>query len=86
MIQQLHDPVSVILKHDHTTRTTRPTAIEWAGRTYPILKLGLHHTYRRGAVRHHVFSVIARGLFFRLNLNTDSLNWTLEEVSDGLPD
>lgn len=25
-------------------------------------------------------------LFFRLNLNADSLHWTLEEVSDGLPD
>lgn len=25
-------------------------------------------------------------LFFRLNLNTDNLGWTLEEVSDGLPD
>jgi hypothetical protein len=25
-------------------------------------------------------------LFFRLNLNTDNLAWTLEEVSDGLPD
>lgn len=25
-------------------------------------------------------------LFFRLNLNADTLHWTLEEVSDGLPD
>lgn len=25
-------------------------------------------------------------LFFRLNLNADNLSWTLEEVSDGLPD
>jgi len=25
-------------------------------------------------------------LFFRLNLNADNLAWTLEEVSDGLPD
>ena len=63
-----------------------PISLTWSGRTYQVLKLGLHHTYRDGVTRHHIFSVVSRDLFFRLNLNTDNLNWTLEEVSDGLPD
>jgi len=63
-----------------------PISLTWFGRTYPIIKLGLHHTYREGLTRHHIFSVVGGNLFFRLNLNTDTLSWTLEEVSDGLPD
>lgn len=98
MIQRISEPVDV-------TFHKSPTSLTWSGRTYPVLKIGLRHTYRDGATRHHVFSVVARSttesptkldkakwdsydncLFFRLNLNADSLSWTLEEVSDGLPD
>lgn len=79
MIQIISEPVEV-------TFAKIPLSVTWAHRTYPVIKLGLHHTYRDGATRHHVFSVVSHDLFFRLNLNTDTLNWTLEEVSDGLPD
>ena len=79
MIQRLSEPVDVVF---HKT----PTLVRWAGRTYTVNKIGLRHTYRDGITRHHVFSVIGGNLFFRLNLNADNLLWTLEEVSDGLPD
>lgn len=86
MIQTLSEPVSVNLSYNHATRNVQPLSLVWAGRTYPVLKVGLRHTYREGSTRHHIFSVIAGNLFFRLRLNTDSLHWILEEVSDGLPD
>ncbi len=86
MFQPLGDPVSVILTYNHKTALAMPRSIEWGSRIYPILKLGLHHTYRRGKTLFHVFSVTSDGLFFRLELNTDSLHWELKEVSDGLPD
>lgn len=79
MIQKISEPVEV-------TFAQIPLSLTWAHRTYPILKLGLHHSYRNGLTHHHVFSVVSRDLFFRINLNTDTLHWTLEEVSDGLPD
>ncbi len=79
MIQRISEPVDVVF---HKI----PISVTWSGRTYPIIKLGLHHTYREGIVRHHIFSVVSQDLFFRLNLNADNLSWTLEEVSDGLPD
>lgn len=79
MIQIISEPVDVVF-HKY------PTSLTWSGRTYSVIKLGLHHTYRHGITRHHVFSVVSQDLFFRLNLNTDNLSWTLEEVSDGLPD
>ena len=49
-----------------------------------ITKLGFHHTVRVGRVLHHIFSVATESMFFRLNLDTETLSWTLEEVSDGL--
>lgn len=103
MIQTLHEPVSVSLTYNHKSHEVKPVALHWSGRNYPVLKVGLRHTYKEGLTRHHVFSVVAHtsnvgplakldrakwgsSLFFRLNLNTDNLSWTLEEVSDGLPD
>ncbi len=86
MIQRISEPVSVITSYNAKTRAVRPISLEWGRRTYPVLQIGLRHTYRNGQTRHHIFSVTSSSLFFRLNLNTDNLSWTLEEVSDGLPD
>lgn len=57
-----------------------PTAIFWRGREYGIEKIGLHFPLRQGRVLHHIFSVVAGGNFFRLDLDTESLMWCLEEV------
>lgn len=62
-----------------------PKVLIWKGRTYRLVKVGLHHTYHKGKTLFHVFSVVSENLFFRLVLNSESLNWTLEEVADGLP-
>ena len=110
MIQKISEPVDVILSSVGARRGSpahiKPLALKWSNREYPVLQVGLRHTYRDGATRHHVFSVVAQTcntespakldrakwdsrdncLFFRLNLNADTLHWTLEEVSDGLPD
>ncbi len=61
-----------------------PAKVKWQGRVYTITKLGFHHTMRVGRVLHHIFSVATDTLFFRLNLDTETLFWTLEELSDGL--
>ncbi len=63
----------------------QPISVKWAGRTYPVLKVGLHHKYSDGKILYHIFSVVSNNLFFRLSLNTDNLLWRLQEVSDGLP-
>ncbi len=61
-----------------------PKSVLWRGRKYEIIKIGLHHKYREGTTLYHIFSVITPTLFLRLNLNTDNLLWTLEEISDGI--
>ncbi len=86
MIQRISEPVSVSVTFNHRSHETKPVSIHWAGRVYPVERIGLRHSYRDGISRHHVFSVVGGSLFFRLNLNAENLSWTLEEVSDGLPD
>jgi hypothetical protein len=63
-----------------------PTKVIFEGRDYLVTKLGFHHLYRRGRTLYHVFSVASPTLFFRLVLDTDTLHWTLEEISDGEAD
>lgn len=86
MIHKLNAPVSVKLVYDHQSRTVFPQEVSWEGRVYLIIKIGLHHTFRAGRTLYHVFSVASKTLFFRLVLDTDTLLWRLEEISDGLPD
>ena len=86
MVQKISEPISVSLAFDHTKRKVYPKWLAWNGRLYPIAKIGLHHTYREGATLFHVFSVASKSLFFRLVLDTETLHWKLEEISDGLPD
>ena len=86
MIQIISEPVSVTTTFDADKRATRPISLQWGNQIYEVAQLGLRHSYKEGNVRHHIFSVVANDLFFRLNLNADTLSWTLEEVSDGLPD
>lgn len=83
MIQKVSDSVSVTLSFNHKTNKVLPRGVIWKNRLYAVTKLGLHHTYREGRTLYHVFSVATPTLFFRLVLNTESLHWKLEEISDG---
>ena len=85
MIEKISSPVSVTLAFDSAKRKVFPKWIVWNNRLYPIIKIGLHHTFRQGRTLYHVFSVASKSLFFRLVLDTDNLHWKLEEISDGLP-
>lgn len=86
MLEKIFVPVTVSLIFDSVTRKVSPKTVIWNGRAYSIVKIGLHHTYRQGRTLFHVFSVASETLFFRLVLDTETLHWRLEEISDGLPD
>ena len=85
MIEKISSPVSVSLAYDHSKGKAYPKWVVWNGRLYAVLKVGLHHTFREGRTLFHVFSVATKSLFFRIVLNTESLHWKLEEISDGMP-
>lgn len=84
MTEAINEKVSVVTVYNRDKKTVLPWRLKWQGRVYTITKLGYHHTTRVGRVLHHIFSVTAGSMFFRLNHDTETLSWTLEEVSDGL--
>lgn len=82
MIQKINTPVHVTFTFDPRTRRVYPDVVYWNGRTYPITKVGFHHTKREGRTLYHVFSVVSTSTFFKLLLDTDTLHWKLEEIAD----
>jgi len=86
MIQRISVPVSVVFQYDHKTQKALPRVVQWEGQRYLITKIGFHHTFIRGRTLFHVFSVESPNLSFKLEFNTETLQWRLEEISDGLPD
>ncbi len=86
MRETLHEKISVNLVFDCETKRVTPKHLKWHGRPYTITQVGLHHTYRSGRTLFHVFSVSDGTMFFRLELDTETLHWLLTEVSDVLSD
>ena len=86
MLEKISIPVSVSFTFDSEKRKLTPRWVVWNGKLHSVVKVGFHHTYRKGRTLYHVFSVASKNLFFRLVFNTDNLHWRLEEISDGLPD
>ena len=85
MIEKINAPISVVTTYNHKKRTVVPAIVKWDGETYKIEHVGFHHMYRRGRTLIHSFSVSSKDTFFKITLNTESLGWKLEEISDGLP-
>ncbi|MBI1864108.1 hypothetical protein HYS03_02785 [Candidatus Woesebacteria bacterium] len=82
MVTKINEPVSVSFSFDSVKKKVSPKGVIWNGRLHPIVKIGLHHTYRKGMNLYHVFSVATPTLFLRLVLDTENLHWKLEEVCD----
>lgn len=82
--QRINEDVSVITVYNAQRKTVIPAKIAWRGREYHIEKLGYHHKTRQGNTLLHVFSVSTPTIAFRLQLNTETLHWILEEVYDEL--
>ncbi|HWA51807.1 MAG TPA: hypothetical protein VG895_01985 [Patescibacteria group bacterium] len=83
MNQKLDAPVSVVSYFDKNTLNFLPKTVIWNNRFYKINQIGLHHEYKKGDILYHIFSVTTDNLFLRLKFNTKSLNWFLEEISNG---
>lgn len=84
MQEKVFEKVSVVSIYDRVKGTVLPVKIRWLGREYIITKLGYYHKRKEGRVILHTFSVSTDSMFFKLTCNSETLHWTLEEVSDGL--
>ena len=61
-----------------------PRWVKWKNKAYKVKKIGFHHTYREGKVLYHVFSVATESLFMRLLFDTETLDWRLTDVENGI--
>ena len=61
-----------------------PRWVKWKNKIYKVEKIGFHHTYREGKVLYHVFSVATESLFMRLLFDTETLDWRLTDVENGI--
>jgi phage head maturation protease len=86
MTQTIHEPLTVKTIYDHKKHLVYPAELLWNNLSYKVKKIGLHYMFRIGTTLYHIFTVDTDVLSFKLQLNTDNLFWTVEEISDGLPD
>ena len=85
MLELINERVSVIMKYDRGTSVVMPVKMRWQAKDYLINKLGYYHRTREGRTIQHIFHVTDGLLDFRLRLDSDTLHWTLEQVSDENP-
>jgi len=86
MRETCHDQVSVLASFAPGPRglvRVTPHAMKWNGKRWKLSTMGLYHPERRGTKRVHIFSFSADDVAFRLELDPDSLVWTLVEVFYG---
>jgi len=86
MREKINEEVSVVMFYSAAKRTAQPYSISWQNKEYMVGKIGYYHTIKDGATLHHIYELIDKQetLWFRLNLNTSNLHWTLEAIHDGL--
>lgn len=81
MRESLNEPVSVVWYYNARTRSHRPYMLTWNNQDYYLGKVDFWHKTWEGRTQIHHFSVADKegGAYFKLSLNTDTLQWTLEE-------
>ena len=81
MRESLDEPVSIIWYYNAKSRTIQPHRMSWNSQDYYLCKVDFWHKTRSGTTLIHHFSIADRDgqAYFKLALNTDTLQWTLEE-------
>ena len=86
MRETINEEVSVVMYYSAKKREALPWRISWHNKVYAVGKIGYHHKVKSGDTLHHIFELVHKEqtLWFRLNLDTSNLHWTLEAIHDGL--
>ena len=86
MREQHEDPVNmlaVFTRRPPGVVRIVPMAMQWRGKRWPVDTMGLYHPERRGTKRIHIFGFSSGDTAFRVELDPESLEWTLVEVFYG---
>lgn len=85
MTRAINEPVEVLVAYKNGGRKAIPKIMSWKNRLYTFTKFGFLHPDSRGRKMIHVFTMSNEAMTFRLEFDAESLNWTLREITDGLP-
>lgn len=85
MRESLDEPVSVVWYYNARTRQMQPYMLTWNNQDYHLGKIDFWHKTWDGKYRIHHFSIAdkAGSAYFKLALNTDTLQWVIEEYMTG---
>lgn len=78
----INEKVTVISISDFERGSVMPVKLKWRGNVYRIDTLDYHNKFWDGRTRIHVYSVANETMYFKLRLDTETLQWTLEEIYD----
>jgi hypothetical protein len=79
MYEKVSQPVEVLVAF--RKGTVEPMTFKWGMRYFQVKKVNLVHTERRGRERIHIFSVSDGDNAYRLEMSSETLKWTLEEMA-----
>ncbi len=82
MSQSLNVPLSVWLVFDHKTGATQIKKIRYESTVYADVKIAHRYRERMGRTLRHIYCVTSDSKYFKLALNTETLQWTVEEILD----
>jgi hypothetical protein len=82
MFERVNEPVRILagFEQDGPRVRVRPYLIDWRDKRYKVEIMGLHHPAKRGDQNFHVFEFSSGNTKFAVELNTETLAWTLTEV------
>ncbi len=83
MTTLINEKVGVVSVYNEKNGFVIPRKIRWRDREYHIDKLGYHHRVRQGRELCHIFHVSNGTIDFRLRFESETMHWTLEELTDG---
>ena len=82
-VNQLVEVLASFKRGPRNTVSVLPHVMNWAGKRYRLDKMCLYHPERRGTKLVHIFSFSADNTAFRLELDPETLEWTLVEAYYG---
>ena len=85
MVEQIKQPVSVLYLHNKVKKTMIPVRITWNNKLYTVEKVGFHYHAIVSGYYKHFFYLTSEDTYFKISLDTKTLETVLEETGDGLP-
>jgi hypothetical protein len=83
MHEYINERVSAITSYNRDTGKVVPAKIRWQAKIYTITSVSYYHKIQEGKNIQHIFHVTDGNMDFKLKLDSETLRWTLMEVTDG---